>query len=594
MMARSKPLRIANMSGYFGDRFEAARDLVEKGDIDVLTGDYLAELTMLILWKLRQRNPEAGYAATFLRQIETLLGSCLEKGVKIVTNAGGLNPKGLADAIARQAAELGLSPKIAYIHGDDVLDRLPEFIGAGHELNHLDTGRRFADLGKTPVTANVYLGGWGIKEALDRGADIVVCPRVTDAALVVGPAAWAFNWSRDDWDELAGAVVAGHVLECGAQATGGNFSFFQDVPQGELPGFPIGEIHADGSCIVTKAPGTGGLVSVDTVSAQILYEIQSPRYANPDVMTRFDSIRLSQDGPDRVLVSDVKGEPAPSDAKIAINYVGGYRNEMTMVLTGLDIEKKAALAEHSLRLLWGDTPFETLEFDLWRSDRPDPQTNEQACALLRVTVKDGDKTRAGRTFSDAFVQAALSSYPGFFLTTPPGQASEYGVYWPALVPADLIPHRVTLWNGETIDVPVAPTGPERAPPIAIQEMESAATTDDATVAVPLGRLFGTRSGDKGGNANIGVWARDAKAYSWLENYLSVDRLKALLPDLSSFTINRHPLPNLNAINFIVVGVLGEGVASSTRMDRQAKGLGEYLGCKSIPVPEWLAATRRNG
>lgn len=593
-MVRSTPLRVANMSGYFGDRFEAARDVVEKGNIEVLTGDYLAELTMLILWKLRQRDPSAGFAATFQRQIAALLGTCLEKSIKIVTNAGGLNPKGLAEALKMQAAELGLEPRIAYIDGDDIVDRLPEFLDAGHRLMHLDTGQPFADLGKAPVTANAYLGGWGIKEALDRGADIVICPRVTDAALVVGPAAWAFGWSREDWDQLAGAVVAGHVLECGAQATGGNFSFFQDLPSGELPGFPIGEIHPDGSFVVTKAEGTGGMVSVDTVSAQILYEIQGPRYANPDVVTRFDTIRLSQQGTDRVLVSGVKGEPAPSQAKVAINYVGGYRNEMTMVLTGLDIEKKAALAENSLRLLWGDTPFETLEFDLWRSDRPDPVTNEQACALLRVTVKDSDKGRAGRTFSDAFVQAALSSYPGFFLTTPPGQASEYGVYWPALVPAGLIPHRVTFWDGETIDIPVAPAGAGAQAPVPDQAMPAAAPDYGATLDVPLGRLFGTRSGDKGGNANIGVWACDAKAFGWLDHNLTIERLKALLPDLAPFEIRRYPLPNLYAINFIVIGLLGEGVASSTRMDRQAKGLGEYLGCRPIAVPEWLAVTRRNG
>lgn len=591
MTVRGKPLRVANMSGYFGDRFEAARDLVERGDIDVLTGDYLAELTMLILWKLRQRDPAAGYAATFQRQISNLLGPCLEKGIKIVTNAGGLNPRGLAEALDAQALGLGLKPNIAFIDGDDVVDRLPEFLASGHALAHLDTSRPFADLGKDAVTANAYLGGWGIKEALDRGADIVICPRVTDAALVVGPAAWAFGWSRDDWDQLAGAVVAGHVLECGAQTTGGNFSFFQDVPDGDLPGFPIGEIRADGSCVITKTDGTGGLVSVDTVSAQILYEIQGPRYANPDVVTRFDTIRLSQDGADRVLISGIKGEPAPSDAKVAINYVGGYRNEMTMVLTGLDIEKKAALAERSLRMLWGDTPFEILEFDLWRSDRPDPRTNEEACALLRVTVKDSDKARAGRTFSDAFVQAALSSYPGFFLTSPPGQASEYGVYWPALVPAALIPHRVNLANGETIDVPPAPTGPavEAAP--AAPNGRTELPIGGAMIEVPLGRLFGTRSGDKGGNANIGVWARDPVAFAWLDDFLTVERLQALLPDLAPFAVHRYPLPNLNAINFIVVGLLGEGVASSTRMDRQAKGLGEYLGCKTIRAPEWLAATK---
>lgn len=590
-MARSEPLRIANMSGYYGDRFDAAADLIEHGGIDVLTGDYLAELTMLILWKLRQKDPAAGYATTFQRQIADLLAPCLVKGIKIVTNAGGLNPAGLAAVLQKQAADLGLEPKIAYIDGDDIVAQLPELQRAGHALAHFDTGQSFADVAREPVTANAYLGGWGIREALARGADIVVCPRVTDAALAVGPAAWAFEWSRTDWNQLAGAVVAGHILECGAQATGGNFSFFDDVPAGDLPGFPIAEIHADGSCVVTKSRGTGGMVSVDTVTAQILYEIQSPQYANPDVITRFDTISLSPDGPDRVLVSGIKGEPAPAGAKVAINYVGGYRNEMTMVLTGLDIEEKAALAEHTLRLLWSGTSFDTLEFNLWRSDRPNPLTNEQACALLRVTVKDRDRQRAGRAFSDAFVQAALSSYPGFFLTTPPSQASEYGVYWPTLLPAELIPHRVTLWNGDVTKIPVAPCRPVGTTPLPVSLSPAEPRTGNGrNLTIPLGRLFGTRSGDKGGNANIGVWARDSERFAWLESYLTVDQLKQLLPDLAAYVIQRYALANLNALNFIIVGLLGEGVASSTRMDRQAKGLGEYLGCKLIDVPEWLVAT----
>lgn len=584
-------LRIANMSGYYGDRFDAARALVESGEIDVLTGDYLAELTMLILWKLRQKDPALGFATTFQKQIGGLLATCLEKGVKIVTNAGGLNPLGLADALTEQAAELGLAPKIAAIDGDDVVERLPDFLAAGDTLAHLDTGQSFAALGKPAVTANVYLGGWGIKAALDRGADIVICPRVTDAALVVGPAAWAFDWSRTDWDRLAGAVVAGHVIECGAQTTGGNFCFFGDVPDNGLPGFPIAEIAADGSCVITKPSGSGGLVNVDTVSAQILYEIQGPRYANPDVVTRFDTIALAQQGPDRVAISGVRGEPAPDQAKVAINYVGGYRNEMTMVLTGLDIPAKAALAKRSLGLLWGDTSFEALDFDLWWPNPPEPARNEDACALLRVTVKDSDRRRAGRLFSDAFVQAALSSYPGFFLTTPPGQASEYGVYWPTLIPAEETVHRVTHWDGGTETIPVAPTAPAAPAVEAPPSRGSVPPHDGAPVERAFGRLFGTRSGDKGGNANIGVWARSDAAFAWLEAFLTVERLKVLLPDLAPFVIHRHPLPNLRAINFIVIGLLGEGVASSTRLDRQAKGLGEYLGCRTVEVPAWLAATQ---
>lgn len=592
MSSRTAPLRVANISGYYGDRFDAAREIVEKGEIDVLTGDYLAELTMLILWKLRQKDPAQGYATTFLKQIGGLLKLCLDKKVKIVTNAGGLNPAGLAAALGKLARDQGLSPRIAHIEGDDVAARLPEFLAAGHELKHLDTGRRYAEIGREAVTANAYLGGWGIKEALDRGADIVICPRVTDAALVIGPAASAFGWRRDDWDALAGAVVAGHVLECGAQATGGNYCFFGELPQGGLPGFPICEIAADGSCVVTKPKNTGGAVTVDTVSAQILYEIQGPRYANPDVVTHFDTIRLAQEGPDRVRIDHVRGSAAPDQTKVAINYVGGYRNEMTMVLTGLDIEKKAALAEHTLRLLWDGTPFEQLEFDLWRSDRPDPQTNEEACALLRVSVKDSDRQRAGRTFSDAFVQAALSSYPGFFLTTPPTQAAEYGVYWPTLIPAALVPHRLVLWDETRVEIPPGPAEGFAPAPAAPEAAARIGGGDGARATVALGRLFGTRSGDKGGNANIGVWAQDDEAHAWLDGFLTAARLKQLLPDLAPFEIQRHRLPNLRALNFIVVGLLGEGVASSTRMDRQAKGLGEYLGCKLIDVPERLLASAR--
>src|SRR5215211_6445028 len=227
--APSRPIRIANCSGFYGDRLSAAREMVEGGPLDVLTGDYLAELTMLILWKARQKDPTAGYARTFLSQLEEVLGTCLHRGIRIVTNAGGLNPLGLADEIGKLAATLGLSPKVAAITGDDLLDRVPELQAAGVDLAHLDTGRPLAEAGVDPVSANAYLGGWGIAEALEAGAHVVVCPRVTDASLVVGPAAWWHGWRRTDWDELAGAVAAGHVVECGPQPPGGNYAFPEEV-----------------------------------------------------------------------------------------------------------------------------------------------------------------------------------------------------------------------------------------------------------------------------------------------------------------------------------------------------------------------------
>jgi len=401
-MSPARPVRIANCSGFYGDRLSAAREMVDGGPIDVLTGDYLAELTMMILWKARQKDPAAGYARTFLIQLEQVLGRCLDQGIKIVTNAGGLNPAGLADEVGKLAAGLGLAPKVAYISGDDLLDRLPDLQASGISLAHMDTGQALADAGVQPVSANAYLGGWGIAEALAAGADVVVCPRVTDASLVAGPAAWWHGWARTDWDRLAGAVVAGHVIECGPQACGGNYSFLDEITDRRYPGFPIAEVAADGSCVITKHDGTGGLVSPGTVTAQLLYEIDSPRYAGPDVVTHFDSVRLAQEGPDRVLISGARGTPPPATLKVALNYLGGYRNTMTLVLTGLDIEEKAAWAcDELFALLGGRDRFAEVDTRLLRFDQPDAATNEQATAQLRISVKDGDLDRVGRAFSDA-------------------------------------------------------------------------------------------------------------------------------------------------------------------------------------------------
>src|SRR5205814_2319268 len=300
-------LRIANCSGFYGDRLAAAREMVEGGPIDVLTGDYLAELTLMILFRDRLKSPGAGYARTSRRRWGEWLGTSVARGIKIVANAGGLNPAGLAAEVEQLATRLGVRARIAHVEGDDLLPRLADLQARGVDLRHLDQGTPLAALDRQVVTANAYLGAWGIVEALRRGADVVICPRVTDAALTLGPAAWQFGWARDDWDRLATGIVAGHILECGPQCTGGNYSFFRDVPDIARIGFPIAEMHADGSFDVTKHPGTGGLVSVGTVTAQLLYEIQGPRYLNADATARFDSIRLEQAGPDRPRVQQQGG-----------------------------------------------------------------------------------------------------------------------------------------------------------------------------------------------------------------------------------------------------------------------------------------------
>ncbi|HVS43108.1 MAG TPA: acyclic terpene utilization AtuA family protein, partial [Candidatus Dormibacteraeota bacterium] len=467
-----------------------------------------------------------------------------------------------------------------------LLSSLDELRAAGHDLANLDTGQPFADLGAKPATANAYLGGWGIAAALEAGADVVVCPRVTDASLVIGPAAWWHGWRRGDFDALAGALVAGHVIECGPQATGGNYSFLDEITDRRYPGFPIAEVAHDGSSVITKHPGTGGLVSVGTVTAQLLYEIGAPAYANPDVIARFDSVRVTQEGPDRVRLDGVRGEPAPPTLKVCLNYLGGYRNTMTFVLTGLDIEEKAAHAETLLfGILGGRDRFAETDVRLLRTDRPDADSNEAATAQLRITVKDPDPRRVGRAFSNATMELALASYAGFFPTSPPTGETAYGVYWPALVPAGAVVQSVVLPDGSRVEVPHTEAAPAQL------ELDHgpapAPLRDGPAVRVPLGRICGARSGDKGGNANIGVWAVSEPAWAWLREHLTADRLGELLPEAAGLEVRRYELPRVRALNFVVVGLLGEGVASSTRFDPQAKGLGEWLRSRVVEVPEAL-------
>ena len=576
-------LIVANCSGFFGDRFCAAREMVEGGPIDVLTGDYLAELTMAILLKDTFKDPNRGYARTFLRQMEEIMGTCLDKNIRVVANAGGLNPNALAAGLSETAEKLGLHPKIACITGDDLMPRIEELQSAGEAFVHLDKGESLKDAGATPITANAYLGGWGIARALEKEADIVVCGRVADAALAAGPAAWYFNWRPSDWDRLAGAYAAGHIIECGAQATGGNYSFMDEVPSYKNVGFPIAEIFEDGGFVITKHPDTGGLVSVGTVTAQLLYEIGSPAYLTPDVVVRFDTLSLFQEGPDRVRAEGIQGEPAPDTTKVCINTLGLHKNTMTVILTGLDIEKKAAAVEDTLfDSLGGKEQFAVADVQLIRSEKPDPPTNDEAFAFLRITVMDKDDKKTAR-FSAALVELALASIPGFSATAPPGKGSQTVVHWPSLVSAEHIRQHVSV-AGEELTIPAGIEGDAAAPAQPLVP-EIPPVPRGRTIRAPLGRAFAARSGDKGGNANLGVWGRTPEAYAFLQQFLTTGKLKELLPDCAPYEIERYEMPNLLAVNFYIRGLLGDGVAASIRSDPQAKTLGEYLRAKVIEMPE---------
>jgi hypothetical protein len=582
------PIRIANCSGFFGDRVSAAKEMVEGGPIDVLTGDWLAELTMLILARTRMKRPGGGYARTFVMQMEQVMGTCLDRGIKVVSNAGGLDPDGCAEAVAGVAEKLGLHPKIAYVRGDDLVPRMGELIAAD-QLRHFETDEPIKDA-STFLTANAYLGCWGIVEALSQGADIVITGRCTDAAIVCGPAAWHHGWSRTDWDALAGAVAAGHVIECGTQATGGNYSFFTEVPGMERVGFPWAEVAEDGSSVIGKHDGTGGEVSIGTVTSQLLYEIGGPRYLGPDVTTRFDTIELEQQGPDRVRMHGIQGEPPPATLKVCINRPGGFRNDMSVCLTGLDIEAKAKLVEEAF---WAACPYAPGDFEkvttrIMRTDKPDPETNEQAVAILKISAKDPDEKKVGRAFSNAVIELALASIPGFFgVGGGPGSGRPFGVYEPACIPAEAVPQEVVVLGGESRQVssviPEARVSVEPAPGPA------ASAPSGRTVRAPLGTVFGARSGDKGGNANLGIFARSDEAWAWLDGFLSVERLRELLPEVSGLAVDRYRLPALRSLNFVVHGLLEEGVAASTRQDPQAKSLGEWLRARVVDLPEALLA-----
>lgn len=566
MAVRSGAVRIANCSGFYGDRLAAMREMLTGGELDYVTGDYLAELTMLILGRDRMKNPDRGYAKTFLRQLEECLGLAHERGVRIVTNAGGLNPAGLADAVRALAERLGIPARVAHVEGDDLQPRAAE-LGLGQ-----------------PLTANAYLGAWGIVDCLNAGADVVVTGRVTDASVIVGSAAAHFGWGRTDYHQLAGAVVAGHVIECGVQATGGNFSFFTEIPDLTYAGFPLAEVNSDGSSVITKHPGTGGLVSVDTVTAQLLYEITGARYANPDVTARMDSIELSHDGPDRVRISGVVGEPPPPTLKVSLNSIGGFRNAMTFVLTGLDIEAKADLVRRQLESSLTVKPAE-LEWTLARTDQPDADTEQAASALLSCVVRDPDPANVGRQFSAAAVELALASYPGFTSTAPPGDGQVYGVFTPGYVDAAKVPHVAVHPDGTRSDIPCATETLELAP--AEAPVLPDPLPDGPTRRAPLGLIAGARSGDKGGSANVGVWVRTDDQWTWLANTLTVDLLKELLPETAELEVTRHVLPNLRALNFVIEGILGQGVAYQARFDPQAKGLGEWLRSRHVDIPESL-------
>ena len=595
-----RPIRVGNCSGFYGDRASAMADMARAGGIDVLTGDYLAEVTMLILGKARAKDPTKGYAATFLPHLDAALEHLVANRIRLVVNAGGLNPGGLAAATRDLIARHGHELRVSHVDGDDVFGRLDALQQAGHRLAHLTSGEPLTSWPHQPLTANAYLGGFGIARALDNGADIVITGRVADASVVVGAAAWWWSWTPHDYDALAGAVCAGHVIECGAQATGGNFSGFRSIADLTEPGFPIAEIAADGSSVITKNPGTGGAVTTDTVTAQLLYEIGEPAYLNSDVITHLDTATLSDLGDDRVEIHGVRGSPPPPTTKVAITGIGGWENSAVLALTGTDLDAKAALVERSVRRYADSVDgIDAVALDRIGRAQHDPDSQDAATELLRIAVQ-GTEQAAGRAFSSRIVELALSSYPGLYALGPPQPGSAFGVYWPALLDQsiarahgppprrhhrDRCPRHGTRRRGRG-------GAARRTVPGACRRRHRGATSWSSSRSVsscmPAPATRAATRTSVSGYATGPHW-------DWLTSTLTVDELRRLLPETRQLAISRYELPNLGAVNFVLRGLLGTGATSTLRLDAQAKALGEWLRSRSIKVPRALveAATGRS-
>ncbi len=596
---------IANCGGFWGDDPTAARRQVEGGPIDYLVMDYLAEVTMAILQKQKARKPELGYAGDFITQMRDVLVPCMERGVTIIANAGGVNPHACGAALMKLAEELGVADKLklGVVSGDDLYADLDNLVASGQTLSSMETGRPLSDIRETVQSANVYIGAPAIVRALEQGANVIIAGRVTDTSVALAPMIHSFGWAADDWDKLAAGVVAGHIIECGCQCTGGNFTDWHLVPDHRNMGYPLVEASADGTFVVTKHPGTGGLVSVHTVSEQLLYEMGGPAYLSPDCIARFDSIELTQEGPDRVRVSGITGEAPPELLKVAVSYSDGYRCVGRWLVAGPDTLRKANKAAE---IFWSSAggPERYAEtatsFIGWDASHPSLSVDEPGEVLVQVGARSPDRQLLERDFAPQVVGCLLQSMPGTAVPADQGRprVAEVVAHWPALIARDVVKATVTVGgNTESVSSAAAAYTDVRTAPAPLGK---ATPADDATpldqlpdsdsVTVPLMALCIGRSGDKGDTGNIGIRARSPEIYHWIRANLTAEVVQQHFKGICNGEVDRFELPNLLALNFLLHESLGGGGAASLRFDAQGKTFSQYLLALPVTVPAALVAS----
>lgn len=591
--------RIGNAGGFWGDDpFALRRQLLGPQRLDVIAIDFLAEVTMSIMQKQRAKDPSAGYARDFVAQVAPLLPELVARGTVLVTNAGGVNPRACAEALKAAAGDLEL--RVAIVEGDDLAARMPELRDAGADFRNMETGEAFASVADRVQAANAYFGARPVAEAMKHRPHIVLCGRVTDTGLTLGPLIHAFGWSADGWGRLAAGIVAGHILECGAQATGGNFTDWQKVPSFLEPGYPIAEVEPDGTFVITKQPGSGGLVSCQTVREQLLYEMGDPQaYLTPDVIADFSTIQLEADGPDRVRVSGIQGRPPTDLLKVSLAHTDGWKVQGAIFISGPGARAKARAFSD---LFWARFASERERLGL---PEPEAISTEHVGddAAHRGLTPPHEPTEillrlGARGYHKPTLELFRKLLPALILSGPPGVAIAGGApllsdvvsYWPALMPQALAPAFVVTPEGTRLGpLDWLETGgkPEVEAPV-----EDPACFADVgpTVRVPLGRIAHARSGDKGDMTNIGLIGRSEACYAWMRDHVTAERAAAWFRDTALGGVTRFTVPNLWALNFLLEGSLGGGGTKSLFLDAQGKTLSHALLRCEVEVPEALLWT----
>lgn len=597
-MTRKKNIRIGNAGGYWGDDPTALLRQVRGGHLDYISMDFLAEITMSIMQKQRSLDPKLGYARDFIVMLEEVLPDLLKNKTKIITNAGGVNPIACAEAINTLAQKLGLKPKIAIVHGDDILKSLDELQQKGCDFKNMEDGREFKTVRASVEAANVYFGAGPVVEALKWDPDIIVTGRVTDTGITVAAMIHEFGWSPRDWDKLASGIVAGHIIECGCQSTGGNFTDWHKVSSFAKMGYPIIDVNADGSFVVTKHPNTGGLVSVDTVREQLFYEMGNPKaYITPDVVADFSTIQLTSDGQDRVKVSGVKGyEPTPL-YKVSMAYQDGFKVLGSICISGPQARKKAetfaAIFWEKVGKNFAATETEYMGWNACHRSLGHQEDGNEI--ILRLGARDADQAKL-RKFSKMVPALILSGPPGVCVLGGAPKPTEVVSYWPALMPKSAVKPRIAFFDGgikeeKIVDSDVIghfsqpPTDHQTASKASCDVRKSLTQPGDESDLVPLVRIALGRSGDKGDMANIGIMARSPKAFAWLDTWLTAQRVKDYFQELCHGPVVRYKLDNMSGFNFLLDAALGGGGTLTLRTDAQGKTFAQALLRQVAPIPK---------